>query len=351
MSGETRRAFVIMPFAEGFDEVYNLFIADTLASAGYGVLRADDIRAQQNILKDILLGIANAHLVVADLTDSNPNVYYELGIAHALRRPVILLTQRLEDLPFDLRSYRVISYSTHFAEINRARERLFELAKGASDGTVPFGNPVTDFLGPSLPALGTGPEPDAEAGLLDHLVAVEDSFASLTQIVAEYGTETSQVGVFTNEVNERLPSLVRQGSIRGARTLVMGLAQKLSSYAEKVSAQNERYTNVLGDLRTALEFVLRSQSPVSEEEVTQLRTLLQTLSQVEENAAAGRTVTSGLAETLRNLPNVERTFGRARDRTVRELNRFAENIEQTVATIARAREIGESKLPPEEGAV
>jgi hypothetical protein len=49
--------------------------------------------------------------MLADLTDKNPNVYYELGLAHAARKPVLLLTQDIEDVPFDLRGLRVITYA------------------------------------------------------------------------------------------------------------------------------------------------------------------------------------------------------------------------------------------------
>ncbi len=139
------KAFVIMPFAPDFDEIYNLFIADALTEGGFEVFRADDIRSQQNILQDIVAAIATSNLIIADLTDSNPNVYYELGIAHALRKPVILLTQNLDELPFDLRSYRVIAYNTHFAAIKTARNELILLAKGSLNGTVPFGNPVGGY--------------------------------------------------------------------------------------------------------------------------------------------------------------------------------------------------------------
>ena len=85
------------------------------------MFRADDIRAHQNILKDIISALAESALIVADLTGSNPNVYYELGLAHAFRKRVILLTQQVDDLPFDLRSYRVIPYSTYFAEVAKAK--------------------------------------------------------------------------------------------------------------------------------------------------------------------------------------------------------------------------------------
>ena len=332
------RAFVIMPFAEGFNEVYNLFIADTLSRAGYEVIRADDIRAQQNILKDIVLGIAQSNLIVADLTDSNPNVYYELGIAHALQRPVILLTQQLSELPFDLQSYRVITYSTHFAEIERARELLLELAEGATAGAIPFGNPVSDFLGGLVPPAASDSE--GEAGLLDHLVAIEDGFSELTEIVGQFGAETEQIGSFTTLLSGQLPGL----GAREARALVIGFAQKLTRFAEQIGSLNARYTGVLGQLRTALEFILRAQSPSTEDEVSQLRSFVESLSVVEQSAAQGRASHSGLAEILRGLPNVERSFGRARARAVREVERFAENLEQTVATAARAREIGDSKL-------
>ena len=102
-------AFVIMPFGEGFDEVYGLFVAETLRKAGNDVVQPDDVRTQQNILKDIITGLASADLIVAHLSDNNPNVYYELGVAHGLRQTTVLLTQNLDELPFDLRSYRVIS--------------------------------------------------------------------------------------------------------------------------------------------------------------------------------------------------------------------------------------------------
>ena len=113
------KAFVIMPFDESFTQVFNLFIETVLKEVGYEVLRADNVRSQENILRNIVGNIASADIVVADLTGSNPNVYYELGIAHGLRRPVVLLTQNLEETPFDLRSYRMVRYSVHFAEIEK----------------------------------------------------------------------------------------------------------------------------------------------------------------------------------------------------------------------------------------
>ncbi len=143
---EKSKAFVIMPFEKGYDEIYALFIHETLVLAGYNVTRADDMKTCQNILKDIIHGIAYGDLIVADLSDSNPNVYYELGLAHTLGKPVILLTQNINEIPFDLRPYRIIPYGTHFAEMKTARGILLETAQGLLNGKIPFGNPISDFL-------------------------------------------------------------------------------------------------------------------------------------------------------------------------------------------------------------
>src|SRR5688500_10577916 len=92
-------AFVIMPFDGEFDEIYESLIKMSLVDAGYQVFRADSLLDQRSILRDIVTGITKADLVVADLTASNPNVFYELGLSHALKRPTVMLAQSMNDVP------------------------------------------------------------------------------------------------------------------------------------------------------------------------------------------------------------------------------------------------------------
>jgi len=61
-------------------------------------------------MEDIWSMILSAEVVVADITGRNANVFYELGIAHTLGKPVILITQTTEDIPFDLNRYRHVIY-------------------------------------------------------------------------------------------------------------------------------------------------------------------------------------------------------------------------------------------------
>ena len=86
--------------------------------------RADTSLDQQNVMRDVVHGIANADLVVADVTGLNGNVMYELGIAHGLGRPTVILSQAMSEVPFDLRAYRVQEYSTHFRDADQLRRAL-----------------------------------------------------------------------------------------------------------------------------------------------------------------------------------------------------------------------------------
>jgi hypothetical protein len=76
-------------------------------------MRADaDIFGTGKIIDQIWRGITSAKILVAELTDRNPNVFYELGLAHALNKPVVLVCSRSseQDVPFDLQHIRVIYY-------------------------------------------------------------------------------------------------------------------------------------------------------------------------------------------------------------------------------------------------
>ena len=73
-------------------------------------VRADEIWEREHILDDILSLIWRATVVVADFTRKNPNVFYEAGIAHTIGRTVIPIAQSMDDVPFDLRAIRTLTY-------------------------------------------------------------------------------------------------------------------------------------------------------------------------------------------------------------------------------------------------
>lgn len=92
-----------MPFKEEFDDIYNLGILPACKGAGAYCERVDKQIFLESIVERVYNQIAKADIVVADMSDKNPNVFYETGYAHALGKRTILLTQRAEDIPFDLK--------------------------------------------------------------------------------------------------------------------------------------------------------------------------------------------------------------------------------------------------------
>jgi hypothetical protein len=112
VAGTAPRVFVIMPFVEPYDTLYHEVIYPVAKEMGFDVIRVDEIQGPGVIVEDIQRQIENAHAVVAEISNHNPNVYYELGYAHALRKPAILLVRRQEgsSMPFDIRGYRAIFY-------------------------------------------------------------------------------------------------------------------------------------------------------------------------------------------------------------------------------------------------
>ncbi|MBI3913920.1 MAG: hypothetical protein HY327_07010 [Chloroflexi bacterium] len=109
--------FVLMPFSDEFKDIYEVGIKPACRDAGAHCERVDEQRFTESILQRIYDQIAKADIIVADMTARNPNVFYEVGFAHALNKHTILLTQKSEDIPFDLKHYRHIVYGGKISEL------------------------------------------------------------------------------------------------------------------------------------------------------------------------------------------------------------------------------------------
>lgn len=109
----TPSCFVIMPFAGTFRPVYEKVIRPAVEEAGLECRRADELFSTQPITRDIWKQIRSCRLVLAELSGRNPNVLYELGLAHAIGKPAIIITNKEEDVPFDLKALRYRYYDTN----------------------------------------------------------------------------------------------------------------------------------------------------------------------------------------------------------------------------------------------
>lgn len=163
--------FVIMPFAAEFDDVYESIkagVEGALETNGGRCFRLDEARPAGRITDRLLTELQSASLCVADLTGARPNVMWETGYAMALGKPIIIVTQSLQDVPFDLKDMQSLQYD-----------------RGRLSGTLagPLRRMVIDTVAAvqgsaSAPALR--PDPNAEL-----VAALSDQVSELKSIVAQ----------------------------------------------------------------------------------------------------------------------------------------------------------------------
>lgn len=103
--------FVLMPFKDNFFNIYEKAVRPALQEIGCVVEHANDVvTVEDRIIVNIYNQIAQAKFLVADVTGKNPNVFYELGYAHALGKKVLIIVQDKSDIPFDISPLRYLLY-------------------------------------------------------------------------------------------------------------------------------------------------------------------------------------------------------------------------------------------------
>lgn len=142
---DARLAFVLMPFKHPFISYYEDIIKPAARAAGLETRKADEIYGTGPIIQDIWNSIWKATAIIADVTGKNPNVNYELGICHALGIPTVIITQSIEDVPFDYQHRRCILYktdgSTWQRDLRKALSATLKAVIEGEDGAAELGWP------------------------------------------------------------------------------------------------------------------------------------------------------------------------------------------------------------------
>ena len=345
MSTPRLTAFIIMPFDSEFSDVYAGFLNPVLKENGFDVKRADDIESQQNILRDIVEQIDQSDLIVADLTGLNPNVFYELGLAHALRKSVLLITQSIEEVPFDLKSYRLLEYDTHFARIENAKNQLARYLAGFRDNSITFGSPVTDFYPDNAMQSAQGMAVSISAqeidgrGYLDHLIDINDHYTRMAQstavITADLLELYGHINVATADLT-RLNANVNSSTPVAMRRVCRRLSERFATFNTKLGELNSVYATAIESTEDSLEALVAFSL---EESVVANRKIEEQVNFLEET----KTLLDGthgkateFAEVLGQLPNAERRLNQEVRRSRTEINTLAGYIEKIAASISRA---------------
>jgi hypothetical protein len=140
-------AFVVMCFDGRLHHVYHRVVKPVLENHGFHCKRGDEILESGMIVEQIQTAINGASLILCDLTFDNPNVFYELGIAHVQKKPIIMISQNPANAPFDIRHWRIIPYEDSKLGLLDLREALVEyLNKTFPSDQEPYKHrPMTDF--------------------------------------------------------------------------------------------------------------------------------------------------------------------------------------------------------------
>lgn len=251
--------FVITPFGDDFlalyDELSNKF------ENQYKFTNAGDLDNQQNIIKDIVQGINSADIIIADLTGLNPNVFYELGLAHAMNKKVIIITQDLSELPFDIKSYRANEYSLQFNKLPNLIKELEKLLDGAISDKVSYGNPISDYIpdffnGKIMESHKNNNEKSPEKvessdvedideedrGYLDYITTINESSDEMSDEITQLGEELSRMNSSIENASKDIERLNKQGgdsNTKAIRSVCRRLSKPIEDFNGKLGSHIE----------------------------------------------------------------------------------------------------------------
>ncbi|MEO8392017.1 MAG: hypothetical protein ABI700_03405 [Chloroflexota bacterium] len=342
-------AFVLMPFDPQFTPIYVELIVPALEEIGYSVERADSFLGQRHILKEIVRKIDLSDLIVAELTTLNANVMYELGIAHALLKPTITIIQDVEELPFDLRPYTTIPYSTRFNEVGKLKDELQKLGQGLQNGSAIFANPVSDFA-PSVlqkiqeiilvaqPITVTIDENKLSPTWLDLVgegveqlevvaaVAVRLS-AAITEMGQKMTLRTDQLNNVNNSGVANAPAIIYK--------IVKAVSDDLLVYASQTETELQDFREAWNTFSNNYQLLLINSTISTEEDLQAVSTFVVQLSDFQNILGGTMTSVTGFRDNIRNLPDVSKHIMQARKTAVEAVNHMLEELTIIDSSIAR----------------
>jgi hypothetical protein len=185
-----KRCFVVSEFGVddktrlARDQTLKHLVKKVLEPMGYEVQRADDIDDLGQITHQIIERLLDDDLVVADLTGLNPNVFYELAVRHAVRKPVITLMTFGEEIPFDLKDVRTVFYELSDPDkLANAQQELAQKIKAIESNTGEIRNPITVARNVTLLQQSDDPEVQATGEILSAISDLRDELRAVVRVV------------------------------------------------------------------------------------------------------------------------------------------------------------------------
>ena len=345
-----------MPFLEEFSALFNSL--GERYKEDYTFTHAGDLDCQQSIIRDIVVGIEQADYIISDLTFRNPNVFYELGLAHAMGKKVIMITQSIDDLPFDIKGYKATQYSTKFYKINELYEALDIILENAKKGTIEFGNPLSDYaknpkyklehetiLSTDLSqasdsSLNPIVQGDNEREFLDFIADIETSMQNITD---ETNSITSDMNQMTNEVTHASDEInkVKVSGGDSTATFARNVSRRLSFPINTFASQLKNHSTVISNEWNVVEScylsLLDDKRMQLNENQNGLRRAVKSLSDVQSIISEANSHIMAFLEVLNNSLGIERHLSKAITLLMSELDNYLSTSDMMVASIDRIK--------------
>jgi len=339
------KIFVIMPYKDEFFQMYETL--KIKLGEKYTFTHAEEEGNQQNILKDVIQPIYDADLILADLTGLNPNVLYELGIAHTLNKKTIIITKDdVAQLPFDLKQYRAKNYGDHFLKFEEMIKYVETTIEGAITNTITFSNPVTDFLSTSgIKEINLQSEPNKinitsieSKGFLDYVADLEEDTQQLT---AEIADMTSDLGELTNGMNKSTDEInkVKEIGGNGTASFIRKEARKVGTYVErfgsKLQKHNSEYSILWYKIENNINGLLENEYSLKDENKESMIAYIKSLYKMKDSLKNSISSTQSLKNSMLGNKNLERSLTQAIAITDGYLEDYLNIINQMHSSIER----------------
>ena len=346
--------FVIMPFKEDILALYEKLKADF--DNDFTFTNAGDLDNQQNILQDIVEGIYQANIVIADLTGLNPNVFYELGLAHAMNKKVIIITQDLGELPFDIKSYRAIEYSLLFHKLPTFLTEVKKLLFGAVDGSVKFGNPVSDYIpdfftkpssAPTVSATMESAESDKQddnndgdegKGYLDYIADIVDNSSGIKEEIDAMGADMQGMSQSIDQASNEITRVKAQsGSADPAfvRSICRKLAGPIELNAEKMKTHVGKIIAQWAVVENSYLSLLDNQFIRNEDNLEGIESSATTLAELRDSITGTDSKIDDFISVLQTSVGIERRLTKAITKLIAELEAYLSMTDTMSSSIER----------------
>lgn len=344
--------FVITPFGEDFLDLFEEF--ERQFGESFDFTNAGDMDNQQNILKDIVEGIANADVIIADLTGLNANVFYELGLAHAMNKKVIIITQNIDELPFDIKSYRANQYSLQFNKLPALIEELQKLLSGAIDGSVKYGNPVSDYA-PNfqkaqiekaivqtekrvIEEMNDAAIEKDDRGFLDYIADINECSQLMSAEIREIGLGMQEMNQSaTNAASEIKKAQGKNGKVDAVfiRNICRKLSEPMGQYAAKLPAHVNRISENWNKIENSYLELLDTEFVRLPKNIEELKKTLMSLHEMQKAIVESNEKIEGFINVLQGNVGMERRLNRSISALSSQLGAYLTTTDTMFSSIDR----------------